>query len=116
MLMMIWNEYLHGWDMLDEHGFEMYMFRNCGNINRLYKHLDKTKINWYDQKPLEQVKQKDHTVSLCWNVYLNGWEMIDIHGFEMYVFRNCTNINRLYVDLQKDKINYYAQTSLEPFK
>jgi hypothetical protein len=56
-----WNKYLNGWEMLDERGFEMYVFRNCANINRLYKNLDKTKMNWYAQAPLEPVKQESLT-------------------------------------------------------
>jgi hypothetical protein len=53
-----WNRYLNAWEMVDERGYEMYVFRNCGNINRLYLDLDKRKINWYPQMPLRPAKQE----------------------------------------------------------
>lgn len=54
-----WNMYINRWEMMDERGFEMYLFRNCFNVNRLYKNLDKTKVNWYAQEPLTPVKQEE---------------------------------------------------------
>lgn len=59
MIALKWNLFLNAWEMIDEHGFEMYIFRNCANINRLYKNLDKNKINWYAQEPLTPVKQEE---------------------------------------------------------
>ncbi len=59
MIALKWNIFLNAWEMIDERGFEMYIFRNCANINRLYKNLDKNKINWYAQEPLMPVKQEE---------------------------------------------------------
>ena len=52
------NRYLNAWEIIDHHGYEMYIVRNCANVNRLYKGLDKTKLNWYAQVPLEVYKQE----------------------------------------------------------
>lgn len=50
-------------------------------------------------------------VILRWNKYLEQWFMCDHKGKEMYRFFNCVNINRLFLNLNKKKLNYYP---LEP--
>ncbi len=54
-----WNIFTNALEMIDDKGYEMYVFRDCANINRLYRGLNKNKINWYMQEPLEPVKQED---------------------------------------------------------
>jgi len=58
MVIMKWNPYVEEWFMFDEKGREMYRFRDCANINRLYRGLDKTKANYYPQEPLEPMRQE----------------------------------------------------------
>ena len=57
MIILRWNKYVEEWVMLDDKMNEMYRFRDCRNINRLYRNLDKEKINIYAQEPLEPIQQ-----------------------------------------------------------
>jgi len=36
---------------------EMYRFCDCINMNRLYRGLQKNKLNYYDQRPLDVARQ-----------------------------------------------------------
>ena len=57
MISLRWNPYVEEWIMCNGIGREMYRFRDCVNMNILYKGLDKTRVNYYPQEPLEQVPQ-----------------------------------------------------------
>jgi len=59
MISLRWNHHVELWLMCNGSGREMYRFFDCVNLNLLYKGLDKSKINYYDQQPLEPVEQED---------------------------------------------------------
>ena len=53
-------------------------------------------------------------VIIKWNPYLELWFMYDEKMREMYRFFDCANFNRLYMGLDKTKLNYYNQVPLTP--
>jgi hypothetical protein len=58
MITLRWNPHVELWIMCNGTGREMYRFFDCVNLNILYKNLDKTMVNFYQQEPLEPVKKE----------------------------------------------------------